>query len=99
MNDKQWLARSSGATKQSQSNHNNITCAVENTTRGMVLGADFSVQYSLQIVNLGNDVIQNVIIIYTDILDSLRASLAQELNKTAKFNQCRSRRNYRAQGK
>ena len=32
-------------------------------------------QYSLQIVKLGNEVIQNVIIIYTDILDSLRASL------------------------
>ena len=51
-------------------------------------------QYSLQIVKLGNDVIQNVIIIYTDILDSLRGSLTQELNKTAKFNQGRPRRNY-----
>ena len=44
-------------------------------------------QYSLQIVNLGNAVIQNVIVIYTDILDCLRGSLTQELNKTTKFNQ------------
>ena len=34
---------------------------------------------------------------YTDILDSIRGSLTQQLNKTAKFNQGRYRRNYRAQ--
>ena len=86
-----------------QSNHNTIiTSAIENNTRGVVLawwwwwwwwwcgGGQIS-QYSLQIFNLGNDVIQNVIIIYTDILDSLRDSLTQELN------QGRPRRNYRAQ--
>ena len=77
-----------------QSNHNTITSATENTTTGVVLsggdgGADF--------VNLGNDVIQNVVIIYTDILDSLRGSLTQELNKTANFNQGRPRQNYQAQ--
>ena len=34
---------------------------------------------------------------YTYILDSLRGFLTQKLNKTAKFNQGRPRRNYRAQ--
>ena len=77
-----------------QSNHNTITSATENTTTGVVLsggdgGADF--------VNLGNDVIQNVVIVYTDILDSLRGSLTQELNKTANVNQGRPRQNYQAQ--
>ena len=47
-NDKQRFnflqARSSGATKQSQSNHNTITSAIENITRGVLLGAEFSVQ-------------------------------------------------------
>ena len=47
-----------------QSNHNTITSAIENTTRGVVFrgggaGGGMQIfQYSLQIVNLGNDVIQ-----------------------------------------
>ena len=89
-NDKQWFnflqARSSGA----QSNHNTITSAIENTTRGVVLGG-LIFQYSLQIFNLGNDVIQNVKVMHTGMLDSLRGTLTQELNKTTKFNRGRPR--------
>ena len=70
-----------------QSNHNTITSAIENTTTGMVLWVEVQIfQYSLQIINLSNDVLQNVNIMYTDILDYLRGSLTQELDKTTKFN-------------
>ena len=95
-NDKQRFnlvqARSSGATKQSHHHHQRHGKYYQR----VVLGVSFF-QYSLQIVNLGNDVIQNVIIIYKYILDYLRVSLTQELYKTVNFNQGRPRQNYRTQ--
>ena len=54
-----------------------------------MLGADFSVQPAN--CQPRYDVIQDVIIIYKDIFDSLRGSLTQELNKTEKFNQGKPR--------
>ena len=95
-NDKQRFNLLPARSSAPQSNHNTITSAIENTAREVGLRVRFF-QYSLQIVNLDNDVTQNVVIIYTDSLDSLRGSLRQELYKTEKFNKGTPQRNYRAQ--